>query len=778
MSASLNRQDVRGFAIIGTLIALLAGATYFIISGAVERQIQIAAEQTAEDWADYFAEKITDIEEITAGRQPNPKSIALIEELMETSKVFRFKIFDAEGYLTYISDDGHEPANYVPRLESHNEKAEQAVASGESFTKVATGTPPERPMLYAETYMPIVKNGKTIAVVEVYVDETRNMMAYRKSFSIAILSTLVIVVVAFGAPATAFYVRTRQKKKADLALADTHRKTSAVLANVAQGIALFDEHKNLVLFNDQFALIYDIPPSQLHLGMSLRDILKLRVENGVYPGDDSGRYIEDRLDWVSEDEGGVLTEQMNDGRTIAIVRTPVPEGGYVITHTDISAIKEAEDKAQQLSNFDTVTGLLNRPAFGKAITEAISEGNGGVFAVLCLDLSNFKSINEAFGHQVGDVLLHAVGERIGEICDGRCTIARLGNDEFAILQRVPSQPDTADVLAGRLSKAISAPFEVAGEVIDTSANVGISVYPMDGASPEELIRNADVALRGARTAGCCAHRFYEAEMDEQIRDRRRKESDLRKAVDEAEFELHYQPLIETSSGKISGCEALLRWNHPERGRVSPDEFIPLAEECGLIGRIGDWVVRQAFSDAGRWPDHIKVAVNVSTIQLKGDGFVAKVTEALSNSGIDPTRVEIEITESIFMDDDDETLRRLSALREMGIRVVMDDFGTGYSSLGYLRSFPFDKLKLDRCFTRDLGLKGEAASIVQAVSALGTSLGMTTTAEGVETPEQFTIIRAAGYKEAQGYLFSAPAPLAEIERKFFSDDKDSVLFDVA
>jgi diguanylate cyclase (GGDEF)-like protein len=380
---------------------------------------------------------------------------------------------------------------------------------------------------------------------------------------------------------------------------------------------------------------------------------------------------------------------------------------------------------------------------------------------MCLDLDNFKQVNDTMGHPVGDGLLVAVADRLSACVREVDTVARLGGDEFAIIQLGARQPDDAEVLAARIVAAFLQPFEVGGHQIMTGVSIGVAVAPGDGASYETLMRDADIALYLAKTEGGGRVRFFEAEMDSRIHIRRLLELDLQVAISRKEFELYYQPLVSLITDKIIGFEALLRWHHPVRGLVSPMDFIPVAEETGMIVTIGEWVLHTACFEAENWPDDITVAVNLSPVQFKKGDLVGTVQAALAASGLRPDRLELEITESVFLRDTVGTLTALRQLRAMGIGVALDDFGTGYSSLSYLHSFPFSKIKIDQSFVRDLMTNHESMSIVRAVTGLGKSLGIKTIAEGVETREQLDKLRDKGCDEVQGYFFSRPRPASEV-----------------
>ena len=446
---------------------------------------------------------------------------------------------------------------------------------------------------------------------------------------------------------------------------------------------------------------------------------------------------------------------------------------------------------------DALTGLANRVQLREHIEEALElVARGGKASVLCLDLDHFKTVNDTLGHSVGDALLCAVAERLRGLIGPdepahvpakwtpvrrqehapndesrarsdsaetqRTLVSRTGGDEFAIVQSGDELTmEASAALAARIVETLTAPFEIGDHSVVIGASVGVAVAPDDGNDVDQLLKSADLALYRAKGDGRARFHFFEPEMDVKAQARRALELDLRKALGHGEFELHFQPIVNLAHNRIIGFEALLRWNHPTRGQVPPAEFIPLAEETGLIVAIGDWVIRQACAEASRWPSDLSVAINVSPLQFRNKNLVSTVISAVAAAGLRPDRLELEITETVLMHNNDETLAILHQLHQVGVRISMDDFGTGYSSLSYLRSFPFDKIKIDQTFVRDLAEKPDAIAIIRAVAGLGRSIGVTTTAEGVETQEQLDQMRAEGCTEVQGYFYSRPVPGSEI-----------------
>jgi diguanylate cyclase (GGDEF)-like protein len=434
-------------------------------------------------------------------------------------------------------------------------------------------------------------------------------------------------------------------------------------------------------------------------------------------------------------------------------------GGSLSTHEDITARRQAEAQIAHMVHYDALTDLPNRVLFREHLVKALESVDRKKLAVLCIDLDRFKAVNDTLGHPIGDALLRAVGDRLQASARPTDLVARLGGDEFAIVQAGTEQPFGATALATRLIAEIAKPFELDGHQVVIGASVGISIAPNDGSDPDKILKNADMALYRAKSDSRDSCRFFEPDMDARMKARRTMEIDLRRALTLGELEVYYQPLITLKTQKISGFEALLRWHHPERGLVPPLEFIPLAEEIGLIGQIGAWVPKQACLEAAKWPDDIHVAVNLSPAQFRHRAVVLDVVAALGASGLPARRLDVEITEAVLLQDTESNIRILDELRNLGVRISMDDFGTGYSSLAYLQKFPFDKIKIDRSFVNELD-RPESIAIIRAVTGLGSSLGMKTTAEGVETERQLQKLKEEGCTEVQGYLFSKPVPAAQ------------------
>ena len=433
------------------------------------------------------------------------------------------------------------------------------------------------------------------------------------------------------------------------------------------------------------------------------------------------------------------------------------KGGMRGVASDVTAQKSAEERVHYMAHYDELTDLANRFLFHEDLERALRRRSApGELAILCLDLDSFKSVNDTLGHPAGDALLTEVAKRIQLAVRQQDLVARLGGDEFAVLMRGKDVGKDAERIARRILAAIVEPVLVQGTQIITSTSIGIALaeaHANDDA--DALMRRADLALYAAKGAGRNRFALFEPGMDRIARERRELEMDLRTALVRGQFELYYQPLINIETGQTAGYEALIRWNHPERGIICPDDFVPLAEETGLIVQIGEWVIREACAEVAAWPERLRVSINLSPAQMRSASLVGTIVNAIAGAEIDPGRLELEITENVLLHDSEANLATLHRLREMGVRIALDDFGTGYSSLNYLRSFPFDKIKIDKCFVGDLESNPDCLAIVRAVTALASSMGMETTAEGVELADQLELLRIEGCTQAQGYLFSRP-----------------------
>lgn len=552
-----------------------------------------------------------------------------------------------------------------------------------------------------------------------------------------------------------------EQERADEALHEQHRRFDAALNNMAHGLAMFDEALNLLVCNRRYLDLYGLSPKVVKPGIAMRDIVAHSIALGNYLDVDPDAVVTGYIQNLKAGER-VTYRHLPDGRIIEIVYETMPHGGWVVMHEDVTLRHRAEQRIAHMAHHDALTNLPNRALFRDRMAEGLTRAmaSGEPMAVLCLDLDRFKAINDTLGHPVGDKLLRAVADRLGEAIGTAGTIARLGGDEFAILLSA-TRIKAVEALAERMMRAMAASFVIDGHEITTGLSIGIAMAPADGTTADHLMKCADLALYKAKSEGRAAYRFFEPDMSARVEARRALELDLRQALPAGEFHLVYQPQVRASNQALTGFEALLRWSHPRRGLVPPSQFIPIAEETGLILPISEWVLHQAFKEAVRWPSAIRISVNLSPVQFRGRGLADMVRNALAATGLAPGRVELEITEAVLLRNDEATTAELHDLRSLGIRIAMDDFGVGYSSLSYLRSFPFDKIKIDRSFINDLKNSVDAAAIIRAVVSLGRSLGITTTAEGVETRDQLTYLRAEGCSEVQGFYYSEARPSDDI-----------------
>ena len=532
--------------------------------------------------------------------------------------------------------------------------------------------------------------------------------------------------------------------------------------NISQGLCFFDGQGRLIVCNSRYAHMYGLTDDMVRPGTRLQDIVEHRFRTGNCPEMSQDEYLAWRNAVAVSKAASDTVMTLRDGRVYAIHHQPMPDGGWVATHDDITERKRAVAQIERMAHHDALTGLPNKGVFRERLAQAVQRTRGGEpLAVLYLDLDRFKAVNDTLGHPVGDELLRATAQRLCECLRQSDMVARLGGDEFAIIQADAPQPAAANSLAERLVRVLGAPFEIDGHQIVIGASVGVAFSPEHGTDPDELLKKADLAMYDAKAAGRGAASFFNTMMDEQVQGRRALELDLRRAIEAGEFVLHYQAIVSLPRRTLIGFEALVRWQHPQRGLVGPDHFIPAAEETGLIGPLGEWVLREAFAQAALWPAHLGLAVNLSPLQLRGGNFVKVLRSALAAAGLAPTRVEIEITENVLLAENSINLAILHELRALGVSISLDDFGVGFSSLSYLRSFPFKKIKIDRSFVADVVGNREAAAIVRAITTLGADLDMIITAEGVETEAQLQRVQELGCDEAQGYLISAPRPADEL-----------------
>jgi diguanylate cyclase (GGDEF)-like protein len=554
-----------------------------------------------------------------------------------------------------------------------------------------------------------------------------------------------------------------EQRRAEQELKEQHRRFDAALANMSQGLLMYDADGRLIVRNERFLELYHVTPADFPLGMSHRGALEQFARLGIYAEIDIESEISKTAACLQAGEMLSTYRHLADGRTLLVVRRPMSGGGWVATFDDVTERRRVEERMTHLAHHDTLTNLPNRSMFRERLDQALGEATD--LAIFSLDLDRFKAVNDTWGHPAGDWLLKCVAERLQNCLRSETdVVARFGGDEFVIIQfnTKGAGPKDAEKLAKRIVDIIGRPFRDKSRDMHVGISLGIALFPNDGRDADTLLKNADMALYRAKSEGRNVYRFFEPGMDAMVQARRALETDLEAALPRREFGLDFQPIMNIASGEIVGAEALMRWHSPARGLVPPDDFIPVAEETGLIVPLGEWALRKACTVAAGWPHGLCIAVNVSAVQIKSGTFARSVISALAFSGVPADRLELEITETVLMDESDTVLKTLKQLRGLGIRIALDDFGIGYSSLGYLRRFPVDKIKIDRSFIRDIDNR-DTAAIVRTIIGLGAQLGTTVTAEGVETEAQLEFLRREGCVEAQGYLIGVPSKAADIQR---------------
>ena len=637
---NLRLGDWKGNVVWGCGVALALALLAWVMRDAAADQLHRDTQQSALNWAQLAGSTVPDLDAVFDGRGLSAGAREQLKHLRHASQVFRFKLFDRQGRQILVSDDldrgdlGGKAALGTPAADSH--AAPPAALSGMSYIRLKRENRPDRPAVYSEAYVPVVRDGRELGIVEVYVDQVERAASADRAFARV-------------------------------------AATVAVLLTLLMAIA--------------------------------------------------GRQL-----WRRQRQQG-----------------------------------QAEARMRYLAHHDVLSGTLNRTSFHEALQQAgwrRADGGPG-FALLCIDLDHFKDVNDSLGHAAGDEVLRQAAQRLKVAVRQGDHVARLGGDEFAVLQTGVSDSADVSTLAERIVASLAVPYEVAGGRVHCSGSVGVAIHGVDATEQEDLFHKADLALYRAKAAGRNTFSFYDATMDEQLQARRTLTHDLREAIGSEQMTLAFQPLFASDGRTLTGYEALLRWQHPTRGNVGPAEFIPLAEDAGLIDALGRWVLRRACADAASWPAPLSVAVNLSPAQFRRGDLVEVVSGALKAAGLAAERLELEITESLLMSNTEQTLDTLHALSAMGIRIAMDDFGTGYSSLAYLWRFPFDKVKIDRAFTQNLGHDPKVNLIVRSIISLAHSLDIRVNAEGVETPSQMAALQQHGCDELQGFLLGRPSPLGAL-----------------
>jgi diguanylate cyclase (GGDEF)-like protein len=555
-----------------------------------------------------------------------------------------------------------------------------------------------------------------------------------------------------------------EEKVAELGV--MNKRFSTALSNMAQGLCMFDGERRLTVWNDRYVELLGMPSRLLKVGTPLEDILTDRASRDMRktPDDPEVRARVAELMTLPPDASRI--DQLLDGKFVMLTRQPMEGGGWVTLIEDITQRRRAEAEIVHLARHDVLTGLANRAEFNNRLDEASKrlKRNGGNLTVMMIDLDRFKAVNDTHGHLAGDQLLSEVARRLQSTVRETDVLARLGGDEFAVIQEVGAdQREGAVALALRIIEAISAPFGLNGHEAQVGTSIGIAMAPENGVEPDELLKRADLALYNVKSRGRNDFCLFRDEMLEIVNTQQSAERELREAIAQGQFELHYQPVVDIKARQLIGVETLVRWRHPVKGMIAPDNFIPLAESTGLIGPLGEWILEKACADAAKWPAHVKVAVNISAIQFKKGNLFEIILATLVKTGLQPERLELEITETSLLDNQEAHLTTIRQLKNLGLSIALDDFGTGFSSINYLTIFPFDKIKIDKSFTKGVLSRGDCKAVVASSLALAKGLGIVTTVEGVETEEQLDYMRAAGVELAQGYLFGKPVPIAEFGR---------------
>ncbi len=583
------------------------------------------------------------------------------------------------------------------------------------------------------------------------VDSTLATWRSQTKFFIAVATCSILLIVL------TLYLIFRQMTRQ---LSIEKERLDCAINNLSQGLLLFDSGGRIIVSNRSFLEMYGLSSDVVKPGCTLQELVRHRKETGSFAGD-VDRYCRAIMRDMHRAQNALL--ETSDGRLIETRKVPVASGGWLATHEDVTERIRAQERIAHLAHYDALTELPNRVLMRGHLEHRVAQlAEGKPFAILYIDVDEFKGVNDTLGHEAGDELLRQVAQRLRSCVGPEDLVARLGGDEFAIVKEGAREQDTLSLLAEQIMQALRASVACRGQQLPIDASIGIAIAPDHGSSIEDLLRSADLAMYAAKSEGRRTYRFFTPALDAQVRTRRQMEIDLRQALSGGQFDIHYQPLVDLATDTVAGCEALLRWRHPERGMISPAEFIPVAEETGLINEIGEWVLKRACAEAAGWPQHVRLAVNVSPAQFGSKTLALRVASALEASGLAPDRLELEVTEAVLIRDDDEALTILHQLRDLGVRIALDDFGTGYSSLSYLRRFPFDKIKIDRSFVKDIAHPNGSSTIVHAVVTMAAACHMSTTAEGVETEAQREILRRLGCSQMQGFLFSPAVPAANLQ----------------
>ncbi len=708
-------------------------------------------------WTSLFARRITGPLGVFAG-------VFLAEmSLQDVEDIFRWGL-PKRRQLTILRNDGTVLVRYPPLPGLTGKK----VPAGAPWYAAAAGGPPYLARDYADgnpVLTAVRPVGDLPLLSEASITQAEVLAGWRREKTWMILGGIlasaftVLLIRLFDGQLHRLALRNAQ-------LDEARRQLDVAISNIHQGICFFDGQQRLMVCNRRFGVMYDLAADATRPGISLADFVGAWFAAGGPAGVSQQDFLMARETIARAGAPHHSIVELADGRTFAIQQQPMPDGGWVATHEDITERRRAEEKISFLARHDVLTGLPNRAVLVERLKMAhAAAGRGLGFAVLFLDLDRFKAVNDTMGHAAGDALLQDVARRLRAATRDCDMVARLGGDEFVVLQSEVQAPEAAAVLAERIIETVSLPYRIIGNEVRIGVSVGIDIALSDRNTADEMLKNADMALYTAKDEGRGTYRFFEPEMDANVQNRHALERDLRCALERNEFVLYYQPIVDAGTGRACGFEALLRWNHPVRGLVSPDSFIAVAEESGLIIPMGEWLLRAACREAATWPRHIHVSVNLSPVQFRSTNLVTMVCDALAAARLPPDQLELEITESVLLESNARNMALMHELHAAGIGIIMDDFGIGYSSLSYLLQFPFQRIKIDRCFVQRLSAGNDAVSVVRAILGLCRDLNIGTIAEGVETAEQMELLLAEGCTIMQGYLFSRPKPAAQIGTMF-------------
>jgi len=705
-------------------------------------------------WTTVFARKIT-------GRQGEIIGIAV--RGVEPSHFEDFVAslaLDSDTAISMIHRDG----TIIARYPKDDKLIGQNVANTDAFQRALAldGNISGRfiSARLSEDKVGAVKSLMHFPILIVATTRTETALAdWRSQTRLQFFAAALAIVVVIGMVFLIVRQLRQQHAAAQRKLSEKSQHLDTAINNMTQGLLLFDSSGRLVICNRRYIDMFGLSTDVVKPGCHLRDLIRHRQERGSFDGDVDAycaRFLDPNGSLVQD-----TVTSTPDGRTIRLIFKRSPDGGWATTLEDVTEGRRDQARIEHLAHYDALTNLPNRSLFQRHAEGLLLETEGREFAILYIDIDEFKRINDTLGHLIGDEFLKGVAERLRQSVGPEDFIARLGGDEFAILQHGIASAEDVHALVARIYQALRTPFDCHGHQLSSDASIGIAIAPRDGTDLLDLLKNADLAMYAAKAAGRRTYRFFDPAMEQQANHRRELEADLRAALAQGAFELHYQPQVDLCSDRVTGCEALLRWRHPVRGMVSPADFVPVAEETGLIEEIGQWVLRTACAEAAAWPADVRIAVNVSPIQFRSETLSLKVASVLSETGLDPRRLELEITEAVLIADDDAALATLNQLRALGVHIALDDFGTGYSSLQYLQRFPFDKIKIDRSFVKEVTRNSSSASIIRAVVSIAADRNMITTAEGVETQQQRETVQNLGCTQMQGFLFSAARPAQEI-----------------